>query len=68
MILKILSSNTLPPDLELKLGRKGLKHGLREAKDYITFFGCKKYDENRNICNDFVIPSGDPVKDAANRG
>ena len=47
LILKILSSNTLPKDTELKIARRGLKHGLRRAKDSITYFGCKKYDKNR---------------------
>ena len=67
LTLKVLSSGKLKGTV-LLITAKGMKGGLRKAKDGVTYLGCKKHGHSnmeRVVLNDFVIPSKD--KEAENR-
>ncbi|CAG9329995.1 unnamed protein product [Blepharisma stoltei] len=71
--LKVLSSATLPKNLVISINALGHENSLRDVKDGITYFGCKKRAKSQGIgkgpvINDFVIPSQDKYLAEKHRG
>lgn len=58
LVLKILNSTCLPKNYSLTINVFGAENSARNAKDGVTYFGCKRKN-NRKIVNDIVIPAQD---------
>lgn len=62
--LVVISSSTLPKNLTITINALGCENSLRDARDGVTYFGCKKRlkdasGDKGEIVNDFIIPSHD---------
>lgn len=71
--LKVISSNTLPQGTTLNINPEGYEHSLRNTKDGVTYFGCKKRDKSSGdksgaIINDVLMRISDPETAEKHRG
>lgn len=71
--LKVLSSATLSKGQIISINAIGYENSLRDAKDGVTYMGCKKRAKPQGttkgaIINDFVIPSQDKLLAEKHRG
>lgn len=73
LTLKVLSSTSLPPNSILRLTAEGYEHSLREARDGVTYFGCKKRGKGEEmnkgeVVNDVVMTLADKETAEKHRG
>ena len=73
LVLKILSSTALPANSALRITAEGYEYSLRDARDGMTFFGCKKRSHGENslkgdILNDVIMPLTDKEAAEKHRG
>jgi len=73
LVLKILSSTALPANSALRITAEGYEYSLRDARDGMTYFGCKKRSHGENslkgdILNDVIMPLTDKEAAEKHRG
>jgi len=73
LTLKVVSSTSLPANSILRVTAEGYEHSLRDARDGVTYFGCKKRgkreDGNKGeVVNDVVMTIADRETAEKHRG
>lgn len=73
LALKITSSTSLPANSILRITAEGYEYSLRDARDGITYFGCKKRSKREDsrkgdIINDVVMTIADKETADKHRG
>jgi len=75
LFLKVVNSTMLPKGTVIKINAQGVEGSLRDHKDGITYFGCKKKSkpldpnlETPEVVNDYIIRNKDTETNDRHRG